>query len=140
MREKLNMPFWWQQLREEISLAQVTQNWGFRSPLDPASDATSQNIGQRHAQTQGPPQKHAQSVVNGDTGRWTVSRDVLAPLGRSPSPKPGEWNVHRDAPEPLERSPHLLGTPAQPYESCFNDGTRVPASLPMSQTQARNLR
>ena len=94
---------------------------GLKIPWDPASNATSQDIGQRHARTHGPPQKHAQSVVNGDTGRWTVSRDVLAPLGRSPPPKPGEWNVHRDAPVPLARSPHLPRTPAQPYESCCND-------------------
>ena len=66
-------------------------------PPDPASDATSQDAGQRHAQTRGPPQKHAQPVANGDTGRWTVPRDALAPLGRSPPPRPGEWNVHRDA-------------------------------------------
>ena len=49
---------------------------GLKIPRDPASNATSQDIGQRHARTHGPPQKHAQSVVNGDTGRWTVSRDV----------------------------------------------------------------
>ena len=32
MREKLNMSFWWQQLREEISPAQVIPKWGLRSP------------------------------------------------------------------------------------------------------------
>ena len=77
MREKLNMPFWWQQLRDEISLAQVIPERGLRPPPpDPASDATSQDIGQ----------KHAQPVANGDTGRWTVPRDALAPLGRSHLP------------------------------------------------------
>ena len=36
VREKLNMPFWWQQLREEISLAQVIPEWGLRpTPLGP---------------------------------------------------------------------------------------------------------
>ena len=52
VREKLNMPFWRQQLREEISLAQVILDWGLRpTPPDPASNATSQDTGQRHAQT-----------------------------------------------------------------------------------------
>ena len=59
---------------------------GLRNPLDPASDATSQDPGQRHARTHGPPQKLAQPVVSGDTGRWTVPRDALAPLGRSHLP------------------------------------------------------
>ena len=63
------MPFWQQQLKKEISLAQVIPEWGLRLPLDPASDATSQDSGQRHAQTHGPPQKLAQPVANGDTGR-----------------------------------------------------------------------
>ena len=100
---------------------------GLRNPLDPASDATSQDPGQRHARTHGPPQKRAQPVVSGDTGRWTVPRDALAPLGRSPPPRPGEWNVHRDSLGPLERSPLLPRTPAQPCESCSNDGAWVPA-------------
>ena len=56
--------------------------------------------------TEAPPQKHAQPVANGDTGRWTVPRDALAPL---------------------ERSPLLPRTPAQPYESCSNDGAQVGA-------------
>ena len=63
---------------------------GLKIPWDPASDATSQDTGQRHAQTRGPPQKHAQPVVNGDTGRWTVPRDALTPLGKSPLTRPGE--------------------------------------------------
>ena len=33
---------------------------------------TSQDTGQRHAQTHGPPQNYAQPVASGDTGRWTV--------------------------------------------------------------------
>ena len=108
MKEKLNMPFWQQQLREEISLAQVIPEQGLRLPLDPAYNATSQDTGQ----TSDPPQKHAQPVSNGDTGRWTVPRDALAPLGRSPPPRPGEWNVHRDALVHLRRSPLLPRTPA----------------------------
>ena len=90
VREKLNMPFWQQQLRKEISLAQVIPKWVLRLPLDPASDVTSQDTGQRHVQTRSLPQKHAQPVANGDTGRWTVPRDALAPLGRTPPPRPGE--------------------------------------------------
>ena len=57
MREKLNMSFWWQQLREEISPAQVIPDWDLRPPAptpDPASDATSQDTGQKHARTHGP--------------------------------------------------------------------------------------
>ena len=76
-------------------------------PPDPASDATSQDAGQRHAQTRGPPQKHAQPVASEDTGRWTVPRDALAPLGRSPPPRPRERNVHRDTLAPLGKSPLL---------------------------------
>ena len=112
---------------------------GLKMPPDPASDATSQDTGQRHAQTHGPPQKHAQPVANGGTGRWTVPRDALAPLGRSPPPRPGEWNVHRDALVPLGKSPLLCRTPAQPYESCSNAGARIPAPWPVSQTRAWNL-
>ena len=112
------MPFWWQQLRDEISLAQVILERGLRPPPpDPASNATGQDIGQNHAQP----------VANGDTGRWTVSMDALAPLGRSPPPRPGEWNVHSDTLVPLGRSPLLPRTPAQPYESCCNDRGWVPA-------------
>ena len=65
-------------------------------------------------------------MVSRDTERWTVPRDALTPLERSPPPRPGEWNVHRDALAPLERSPHLLQTPAQPYESYSNNRARVP--------------
>ena len=96
MREKLNMSFWRQQLRKEISLAQVIPERGLRPTPDPASDATSQDTEKRHAQSHSPPKKHAQPVASGDTGRWTVPRDALAPLGRSPPPRPGEWSVHRD--------------------------------------------
>ena len=136
VREKLNMPLWWQQLKEEISLAQVIPEQGLRHTPpptpDPASHATSQDTGQRHAQTHGPPQKHAQPVANGDTGRWTVSRDALASLGRSPPSRPGEWDVHRDPLAPLGKSPLLPRTPAQPYESCSNDWAWVPAPRPVS--------
>ena len=86
VREKLNMPFWQQQLKEEISLAQVIPERGLRLLPDPASNATSQDTGERHAQTHGPQQKHAQPMANGITGRWK----------RSPPPRPREWNVHRD--------------------------------------------
>ena len=127
-------------IKEKISPAQVIPDWDLRPPmLDPASDATSQDTGQRHAQTRGPPQKHAQLVASGDTGRWTVPRDVLTPLERSPPPRPGEWNVHRDALVLLGRSPLLPRTPAQHYENCSNDGAQVPAPQPMSRTQAWNL-
>ena len=85
------------------------------------------------------PTKAAQPVANGDTERWTLPRDALACLGRSPPPRPGEWNVHRDALAPLGKSPLLPRTPAQPYESCSNDGARVPAPWPMSRTRAWNL-
>ena len=61
-------------------------------------------------------------MANGDTGRWTVPRDALAALGRSPPPRPGEWNAHRDALAPLGKPPLLPRTPAQPYKSCYNDG------------------
>ena len=54
---------------KEISPAQVIPERGLRLPPDPASDATSQDTGQRHAQTRSPPQKCAQSVLNGDTGK-----------------------------------------------------------------------
>ena len=50
MREKLNMPFWQQQLKEEISLAQVIPDQDLRptpTALNPASDAASQDTGQR---------------------------------------------------------------------------------------------
>ena len=132
MREKLNMPFWRQQLREEISLAQVIPERGLRRP--PGSDATSWDTGQRHAQTHSPRKKHAQPVVSGDIGRWTVPRDALTPLGRSPPPRPGEWNVHRVTLASLGRPPLLPKTPAQPYESCSNDRAQVPVPQPVSQT------
>ena len=93
-------------------------------PPAPASDAASQDTGQRHAQTRGPPQKHAQPVAIEDTGRWTVSRDSLLPLERSSPPIPGECNVHRDALH---------------YKSYSNDGTQVPAPKPISWTRAQNL-
>ena len=132
VREKLNIPFWQQQLKKVISLAQVIPERGLRLPPDPASNATSQDTGQRHAQTLSPPQKHAQPVANGDTGRWTVPGDVLAPLGRSPPPRLEEWNVHRDDLVHLRRSPLLPRTPAQLYKSCSNDGAWVPAPQPVS--------
>ena len=130
MREKLSMPFWQQQLREEISLAQVIPEQGLRLPLDPPSNAASKDTGKRHDKNHTPPQKHAQPVASGDTGRWTVPRDALAPLGSSPPPRPGEWNVHRDALAHLRRSPLLPRTPEQRYKSCFNDGAQVPAPSP----------
>ena len=126
------MPFWKQQLKKEISLAQAIPKQGLRLPQDPASDATTQDTGQRHAQTRGPPQKHAQPVASGDTGRWTVPGDALAPLETSPPPRPGEWNVHRDALAHLRRSPLHPGTPDQLYKSCSNNRARVPAPRPVS--------
>ena len=76
----------------------------------PASDATSQDTGQRHVLTRGPPQKHAQPGVSGATGRWTVPRDALTCLERSPPPRPGEWSVHRDNLAPW-RDPHFTPNP-----------------------------
>ena len=117
MREKLNMPFWRQQLREEISPAQVIPDWDLRPPPspspDPASFATNQDTGQRYAQTRSPPQKHARPVASGDTGVWNVYRDALALL---------------------RRSPLLPKTPAQHCESLFNNGAQVPGPQPVPQT------
>ena len=76
MREKLNMPFWQQQLRKEISLAQVIPEQDLRFPLDPASDATNQDTGQRHAQTRRPPTKAC--LTCGQSGHWKMD----CPQGR----------------------------------------------------------
>ena len=83
------------------------------SAPDPASDATSSGHRAKACPHPRSPQKHAQPMANGDTGRWTVCRDALATLGKSPL---------------------LPRTPAQPYESCSNDGAQVPAPRPVSQT------
>ena len=107
--------------------------------LDPVSNATSQDTWQRHAQARSPPQQYVQPLASGDAVRCTVPMDALAPLGSSPPPRPGEWNVHRAALAPLRRSSLLPRIPSQLYESCSNDGVGVPASQPMSQTQALNL-
>ena len=104
---------------------------------DSASDATSQDAGQRHAPTRSPSQKHAQPVANGDTGRWTVPRDALAPLGRSSPPRPGEWNVHRDALAPLGKPPLLPRTLAQPYKSGSNDGAQFQSPGPCPKHELR---
>ena len=62
------MPFWWQQIREEISLAQVIPDWDSRAPpappLDPASDATSQDTKQRHAQMPGAGILHIECILH----------------------------------------------------------------------------
>ena len=137
MREKLNMSFWRQQLRKEISLAQVIPERGLRPTPDPASDATSQDTEKRHAQSHSPPKKHAQPVASGDTGRWTVPRDALAPLGRSSPPRPGEWNVHRDALAPLGKPPLLPRTLAQPYKSGSNDGAQFQSPGPCPKHELR---
>ena len=126
------MPFWQQQLRKEISLAQVIPEQGLRLPLDPVSNASSQDTGQRHAQTRSPPQKHAQPVATGDTGRWTVPRDALAPLGRSPPPRPGEWNVHRERPgasEEIPISPQNLSPTLQELFQWRGPGSSPPACV-----------
>ena len=41
-------------IKEKISPAQVIPDWDLRPTLDPASDATSQDTGQKHAQTCSP--------------------------------------------------------------------------------------
>ena len=128
MREKLNMPFWRQQLREEISPAQVIPDWNLRcSPLPktllPVQPV--RTLGKGISEPTAPRQKHAQPVANGDSERWTVPRDMLMPLERPPSPKPR--NVHRDTLAPLGRSSLLPRTPAQHYKSYSNDGAQVPA-------------
>ena len=81
MREKLNMPFWQQQLRKEISLAQVIPEQDLRFPPDPASDATNQDTGQRHAQTRRPPTKAC--LTCGQSGHWKMD----CPQGRPCSPR-----------------------------------------------------
>ena len=131
------MPFWRQQLRDEISPAQAIPDQGLGTPLDPASDATSRDAGQRHARNDGPPPKRARPVVSGDTGRWTVPRDALAPLGRSPPPRPGQWNVHRDALAPLGKPPLLPRTLAQPYKSGSNDGAQFQSPGPCPKHELR---
>ena len=80
MREKLNMPFWQQQLKKEISLAQVIPERGLRLLLDPASDATNQDTGQRHAQTRRPPTKAC--LTCGQSGHWKMD----CPQGRPGTP------------------------------------------------------
>ena len=85
MREKLNMPFWQQQLREEIRLAQVIPEWGLNPPHpphapDPASNAESGHWAKACPNSRSP-QKHAQPVANGDTERWTLPRDAWHPWG-----------------------------------------------------------
>ena len=115
MREKLNMPFWQQQLRDEIQPSTSHHRPELKiPPPDLASDATSWDTRQRHAQTHSPPQKHARPVANGDTGRWIVPRDTLVPLGRSLTPRLGGWNVHRDTLVPLGRFPHLPDSQPNP--------------------------
>ena len=125
------MPFWQQQLRKEISLAQVIPEQGLRLPLDPVSNASSQDNGQRHAQTRSPPQKHAQPVATGDTGRWTVPRDALTPLERSHLPDLENgmstgmpWRPWRDPHTSLEPQPNpmrvvpMMGPGFQPPSPC----------------------
>ena len=137
MRERLNMPFRRQQLREEINPAQVIPDQGLRSPPDPASNAANQDTGQRHAQTHNPPAKAC--LTCGQWGHWKMDCPQRRPGARSLPPRLGGWNVHRDPLVPLGRSPLLPKTPAQPYESCSNDGTQVPAPQPMPRTRAQNL-
>ena len=76
VREKLHMPLWWQQLKEEISLAQVIPDQDLRPPptaLNPASDAASQDTGQRMPEPMAP----HKSVPN----LWSMGRleDGLSP-------------------------------------------------------------
>ena len=79
-------------------------------------------------------------MVSGDTERWTVPRDALTPVERSPPPRPGEWNAHRHALVSLERSPHLPQTPAQPYESYSNYRAQIPVPLAHVPDMSSGLR
>ena len=79
-------------------------------PPDPASDATSQDTGQRHVWTRRPSQNRAQSVVNGNTGRWTVPRDALAPLGSPHLPDLGS-GMFTGMPWYPWRDPHFFPEP-----------------------------
>ena len=142
MREKLNMSFWWQQLREEISPAQVIPDWDLRHP--PPHPRPCFRCNQSGHWTKACPNPRALTKsypTCGQWGHWKMDcpRDALASLRRSPPPTPGEWNIHRVTLVLLGRSPLLPKTPAQPYESCSNERTWVPAPWPVSQTRARNL-
>ena len=65
MREKLNMSFWQQQLREEISLAQVIPEWGLNRPPAHAPDPASK----------------------AESGHWAKA----CPNSRSPQKQPNLW-------------------------------------------------
>ena len=135
VREKLNMPFWRQQLSEEISLAQVIPERGLRTPRILLPMQPVRTLGKGMPKPAAPhksmpnlwPMGTLEDALSphalAPLGRslpprpreWNVHRDALEPLGRSPPPRPGEWDVHRDALAPLGKSPLLPRTPAQPY-------------------------
>ena len=125
------MPFWRQQLSEEISLAQVIPEQGLRTPriLLPMHPVRTLGKGMPKPAA---PHKSMPNLWPMGTLEDALSPHTLAPLGRSPPPRPGEWDVHRDALAPLGKSPLLPRTPAQPYYSCSNDGARVPGPWPMT--------
>ena len=79
-------------------------------------------------------------MVSGATGRWTVPRDALTCLGRSPPPRPGEWNVHRDNLAPLERIPTSPPIPSPTLWELFQRwglGSSPPAHVPDTSSELR---
>ena len=111
---KAKYAFWQRQLREEISLAQVIPERDLRPPIPgPCFRCNEFRTLGKGMPTPTARQKHAQTVASGDTGRWSVRRDALATLGKSPL---------------------FPRTPAQPYKNCSNDGAQIPAPRPESQT------
>ena len=119
MREKLNMPFWQQQLRERNQPSPSHPRLGLKTHPGPCFRCNQSGHWAKACPNLQPPQKHAQPVVSGDTGRWTVPRDALTPLGRSPPPRPEEWNVHRDALAPPGRSPLVPQNPSPTLRKLF---------------------
>ena len=129
VREKLNMPFWRQQSSEEISLAQVIPERGLRTPQILLLMKPVRTLGKGMPKPVAP-HKSMPNLWPMGTLEDALSPHALAPLGRSPPPRPGEWNAHRDALAPLGKPPLLPRTPAQHYESCSNDGAWVPTPSP----------
>ena len=123
------MPFWQQQLKEEISLAQVIPERGLRPALPTRALLPMQPV---RTLGKGMPKPTAPHKTMPNL--WPVG---TLEDGLSPPPRPGEWNVHRDTLVPLGKFPLLHRTPAQPYKSCSNDGARVPAPWPCPKHELR---